>query len=327
MITTKIICWNCSGISAGDTSSRVLRLIRTHKPVVVCLVETRANFDRVDRFYRKISKNWDWATILSDGFLGGIFVLWHRSIGIITPIAVSKRFWNQCFLWNELSKLSSLQIPWLVAGDFNAILQTEQVFIAYYDWKAQFFLDFIVGNNLIDLKYSGPHFTWCNNQSGLAQRWVRLDRYLVNLAWANSFKINNLKHLPALSLIMLRFFFFLPLFILTLNMFFALIIAGLTFWVVIMQFVKPGIIILKVTPCIPFPISCLVLVLTSVSGVGMGLTRLNLIWWILRPKLVILKTHILIWFLNLFLRIIILIFPIFPPCSTSVIPNGLNVHA
>lgn len=35
-----------------------------------------------------------------------------------------------------------------------------------------------------------------SNISGLAWRWTRLDRCLINLAWASSFKINNLKHLP-----------------------------------------------------------------------------------------------------------------------------------
>lgn len=91
MNSTKIICWNCRGVSARDTSSRVFRLIRSHKPVVVCLVETRANADRLDLFCRKVSKNWDWAAILSDGFSGGLIVLWHKSIGVVSPISVSKR--------------------------------------------------------------------------------------------------------------------------------------------------------------------------------------------------------------------------------------------
>lgn len=71
---TNIICWNCRGILARDTSSRVFHLIRTYKPLLVCLVETRANLDIADRFSKRISRNWDWETILVDGYLGGIFV-------------------------------------------------------------------------------------------------------------------------------------------------------------------------------------------------------------------------------------------------------------
>lgn len=87
----KIICWNCRGISAIDTSSRVLCLIRKFNPIIVSLVETRANSDRVDRFCKKVPKHWEWAAILADGFSGGIFVLWNKAIGMVTPIAVSRR--------------------------------------------------------------------------------------------------------------------------------------------------------------------------------------------------------------------------------------------
>lgn len=222
MIMTKIICWNCRGISSGDTSSRILRLIRTLKPAVICLVETRANEDRFIRFCRKVPKCWDCAAFLSDGFSGGIIVLWHKSIGTVTPVAVSRRalhivisfdssktflismvynstrFCNQCYLWNELSKITALLIPWLIVGDFNTVLHRSEHkggSFSYYDRKSRYFLDFVESNNLIDLNYFGPHFTWCNNQSALARRWARLDRCLMNLAWSSYFKFNNLKHL------------------------------------------------------------------------------------------------------------------------------------
>lgn len=222
MNTAKIICWNCRGISAAGTFSRVLRLIRIYKPDIVCIVETRTDSDRVDRFCRKIPKHWDWAAILSIGFSGGIIVLWHKSLGTASPVAVSNRalhiiisfdshknffisviynstrLRNQCLLWNELSKLSLLHTPWLIVRDFNSIVHRSEHrggSFAYYARKARFFTDFINGNNLIDLNYSGPHFTWCNNQLGQARCWARLDRCLINLTWANSFQINNLKHL------------------------------------------------------------------------------------------------------------------------------------
>lgn len=176
-------------------------------------------------FCKKISKDWEWAAILSDGFSGGIIVFWHKSIGTVTPLASSRRalhiiishditktflisiiynltrFRSLCVLWHELLKLSSLQVPWLVVGDFNSILhRTEHMGgpFTHYDRKARFFCDFVENNNMIDLNYSGPHFTWCNNQLGLAHRWARLDRCLINLVWADFFKINKFMHLPRL---------------------------------------------------------------------------------------------------------------------------------
>lgn len=83
-------------------------------------------------------------------------------------------------------------------GDFNSILHRTKHkggSFAYYERKARSFIDFVESNNLMDLNFSGPHFTWCNNQSGLARRWARLDRCLVNFDWLNIFKLNNLQHL------------------------------------------------------------------------------------------------------------------------------------
>lgn len=214
MMIVNIICWSCRGLSSRDTSSRILCLIRTHKTLLVCLVETRANSDRTDCFTKRIPRGWDWAATLADGYSKGILVLWHNSIGQVSLIAVSKqalhiiistnpsnnfmvsviynstRFRKQCFLWHELSKLTSLRLPWIVLGDFNSILCKSEHrggLFAYYDRKSRFFLDFVNSNNLIDLNFTGSSYTWCNNQSGLARRWARLDRCLVNLEWTDLF--------------------------------------------------------------------------------------------------------------------------------------------
>lgn len=82
-------------------------------------------------------------------------------------------------------------------GDFNFILsRTEHKggLFAYYDLKAVFFsilLKVITYSILVSL----APFTWCNNQSGLARWWARLDRCLVNLEWASIFKSYSLNHL------------------------------------------------------------------------------------------------------------------------------------
>lgn len=146
MINAKILCWNCRGISASETSSRILHLIRSHRLVMVCLVETIANFNRVDRFCNKISRSWNWTALLADGYSGGVIVLWRKTLGVVSPVAVSRRavhlvispssstnliiyiiynsnhFISQRNLWLELSILATLGFPWLLVDDFNAIV-------------------------------------------------------------------------------------------------------------------------------------------------------------------------------------------------------------
>lgn len=135
MTVLNILCGNYSGISARETSTRILNLIRKHKPSLVCPIGTKANNVRLNCFCSNIFMSWDWAAILAEGFSGGIITLWNRNIGYVTPIAASRRaldliispdnlthyivfvIYNsnslhvQCSLWQELACISSLSYP------------------------------------------------------------------------------------------------------------------------------------------------------------------------------------------------------------------------
>ncbi|XP_039130949.1 uncharacterized protein LOC120267377 [Dioscorea cayenensis subsp. rotundata] len=211
------------GISARDTSNQVTKLIRKHKLSMICLSEMRADETRVNLFCRRLPSSWDWTAILAEGYSGGILVAWQKSLCKVTPIAISRRalhliissdhmgnciisviynsshFHTQCSLWNELSRISPVLVPWLIIGDFNAICNRDEHMggsYSYYARKARHFVDFIENNNLLDLHFSGPRFIWCNKQSGTARRWARLDRGLINLDWSSKCNSYTLKHLP-----------------------------------------------------------------------------------------------------------------------------------
>lgn len=88
-------------------------------------------------------------------------MLWNCHLGLATPIAVplralhliispvsskvivlsfvynSSRLYSQCALWAELNKISSLNLPWLIAGDFNSVLTRDE-------HRGDFFLIMIV---------------------------------------------------------------------------------------------------------------------------------------------------------------------------------------
>lgn len=90
MLSNKICCWNCRGLSSRETLARIFRIIRQDKLSMICLVETRANSERIGKFCSRLSRDWDWAAILADGFSGGILVCWKKDIGLVTPIAFSR---------------------------------------------------------------------------------------------------------------------------------------------------------------------------------------------------------------------------------------------
>lgn len=204
------------------TQDRIHDAIRRLNPKLLCLVETKTDIVRTQRFCNTLSKHWDWVAIPSRGLSGGIIVLWRRDLGSVTPVANShfvlhlvissnnvhwilSVIYNaqvtslQNSTWNNLSFISSLNLPWILAGDFNAILTEDDHkggTFHNYSAKASLFSNFTLKNDLIDLGFVVPRFTWCNGQYGLARRWARLDRYLVNSNWISIFNNFSNKHLP-----------------------------------------------------------------------------------------------------------------------------------
>ena len=197
MNCTNFLCWNCRGVSNFRTVNRVKKLLNRLNLTFICLVETRADEDRTSRFCNKFSKRYDWAAIPARGFSGGIIILWRKGFGKITHVAFSRyalhlvitsgnpREWilsvvynsqhiyTQHALWKSLSSIALLDLPWLIIGDFNAILLVSEHRggnSSSYNAKWKLFNEFVSNNFLLDLGFLGPEFTWCNGRGGLARR-------------------------------------------------------------------------------------------------------------------------------------------------------------
>lgn len=80
----------------------------------------------------------------------------------------------------------------------SLLISTKEVLSDIILAKLVFFLNFINGNDLLDLHFTGPNFNWCNNRSGTARRWACLDHCLVNLSWYSPFNSYAFTHLPRL---------------------------------------------------------------------------------------------------------------------------------
>lgn len=78
------------GITNTNTFNRIQDLIKKHKPSMMCLMETTANANRVFRTCRRFSSVWEWTVIPTEGLSKGIIVVYHRSIGVVTPLAISR---------------------------------------------------------------------------------------------------------------------------------------------------------------------------------------------------------------------------------------------
>lgn len=71
----KIFSWNYRGLSNPHTIDHICDVMNNKKPDFLCLVKTKVNVSRVQHFYDKINRCWDWVAIPSNGLSRGIIVL------------------------------------------------------------------------------------------------------------------------------------------------------------------------------------------------------------------------------------------------------------
>ncbi|KAH0642636.1 hypothetical protein KY289_033610 [Solanum tuberosum] len=100
-------------------------------------------------------------------------------------------------LCDDLRRLAnSINQPWCIFGDFNCITEASEK-QGGRPQKAMPFINCIVDCDLIDMGYSGPIHTWCNDWASEKIIWKRLNRALYNNhIWATKFPNSSLVHLP-----------------------------------------------------------------------------------------------------------------------------------
>ncbi|XP_026417183.1 uncharacterized protein LOC113312664 [Papaver somniferum] len=93
------------------------------------------------------------------------------------------------FLWSEMEIISQIQKPWVVLGDFNAIISPEEKFggkapniISMMD-----FFHCLNECNLIQAPSTGQQYTWSNCQQGTKRILCVLDRVFFNSLWLQKY--------------------------------------------------------------------------------------------------------------------------------------------
>ncbi|XP_040991189.1 uncharacterized protein LOC121238375 [Juglans microcarpa x Juglans regia] len=104
-------------------------------------------------------------------------------------------------LWADLEKESNGTEPWLITGDFNIIVSDEErqggrprPLVAMEEFNF-----WIHSCGLLELKYLGKRFSWCNGHVGRDRSWARLDRSLVVQNFVQAFPDSFMRYLPRTS--------------------------------------------------------------------------------------------------------------------------------
>ncbi|XP_074296692.1 uncharacterized protein LOC141627148 [Silene latifolia] len=111
--------------------------------------------------------------------------------------APSVHMWASVFLDLE-QWIDTCKLPFLIVGDFNQVdyrcdkLSASQRPIEGAEefnlWKLR--------NELVDIPFKGPRFTWCNNRKGEKRVYERLDKAMGSKDWLSLFPDTGLKHYP-----------------------------------------------------------------------------------------------------------------------------------
>ncbi|KAI0526848.1 hypothetical protein KFK09_002440 [Dendrobium nobile] len=144
---------------------------------------------------------------LSVGLAGGILVSWDNSLASFTVLDSSPQFvigeldvlkkgrWRiaiiygskdvyvRRLLWEKLETFSGTDLPMVIGGDFNCLLTKEDkrggrrfsFSIGPREMKS-----FLTSNDLHEVGYVGPKYTWSNNKLGADRILERLDRCFLN---------------------------------------------------------------------------------------------------------------------------------------------------
>uniref|UniRef100_A0A2N9HWM2 CCHC-type domain-containing protein n=1 Tax=Fagus sylvatica TaxID=28930 RepID=A0A2N9HWM2_FAGSY len=139
----------------------------------------------------------DVLTVMNQVIHASVQVNSSNSSWLFSAIYASPSFESYLELWDHLASFAATHsLPWLVAGDFNEILSSNEKFSATpaSQRRMSAFRDCLNMCNLLDLGFNGPRFTWTNKRpSGLVME--KLDRVLCNPTWKHLFEEASVLHL------------------------------------------------------------------------------------------------------------------------------------
>ncbi|XP_062014693.1 uncharacterized protein LOC133731307 [Rosa rugosa] len=217
MQSFKILTWNCRGLNNIETQDALVNIVRQRNPSIVFLSETLATPDLLNDIRRRIGFDGVLCSPREDDCRGlGLF--WRNEIplrlrnysanhidaevGVVgsegvfrfTGIYGVATTANRSITWNLLRTLAAqVHIPWLIAGDFNEILDLADKSgdPARSVHQMNRFRQALVDCGLMDMGFVGSRFTWANRFTK-----ERLDRAFQNFQWRELYPFSPVITLP-----------------------------------------------------------------------------------------------------------------------------------
>ncbi|GLT96250.1 hypothetical protein SLE2022_138910 [Rubroshorea leprosula] len=201
----KVLSWNSRGVNNSTFRRDAKELLRTHRPDIICFLETKADFgSNALSFIRRFGYEFQFQ-VPASGFARGLWLCWktlvqlsvifstsqaiHCSVcfrgenifltfGYVRPTEAYKtEFWKHMLDWKE-----GHSGAWVLMGDFNDVASSEEISprtTTIFN-RAQRFRNRMASCGLMEMETLGCKFTWCRTRGGRVVLRERLDRVLIN---------------------------------------------------------------------------------------------------------------------------------------------------
>ncbi|XP_059301906.1 uncharacterized protein LOC132053823 [Lycium ferocissimum] len=156
----KVATWNVRGFNKLHKHKEMMRIVNKEKVVVMAITEHRVTEQKAPSIIKKVDINFAFTAIY------GLHTIDDRKI-----------------LWQDIQRLEpNIQQPWLVMGDFKAVLKHNDRMggSPIQDAEVADFEQLLDTTSLTVMKTVGRFYTWTNSHVH-----SRIDRGLVNAEWMN----------------------------------------------------------------------------------------------------------------------------------------------
>ncbi|XP_074289092.1 uncharacterized protein LOC141614232 [Silene latifolia] len=151
-------------------------------------------------FNKAASSFSNWCITTNNGYHSGgrIWVLWKPNLFRVHVLEYNAQYVHmkveslvdrRSSLWDNLRRVASLVSgPWAIAGHFNCVLSaSERVGGNTPSGEMEPFRRCVADCGVVDIAAVGALYTWNNKQKPEERIYSRIDRFLVNKAWCDSF--------------------------------------------------------------------------------------------------------------------------------------------
>ena len=180
-----ILAWNCRGMGSAPAVRALIDEVKGCDPMLVFLAKTKANRNRIKGLQRKLGLT-QGITVLANGRSGGLALLWKEGsdvrfkscsnshIDVVVCEVSGTQPWRamgfyghpdsgmRSISWNLLESLKKqCSMPWIVFGDFNEILNSNEK-LGWLDRDArqmEGFRECLSKCDLFDMGFVGQRFT------------------------------------------------------------------------------------------------------------------------------------------------------------------------